>query len=141
MLDLDHPFVQDLLSRARSYDFQGLTAGTTLPGFSHVVTAMLRWQDERGQRLRQEFLAVAVDSEGQLQANPSQVVSWFLEPMDTDHWKVERDATREVHDNIERFIDKQLPRKSNANLHPENREWLGAAWCRDPAADGGTGTP
>ena len=141
VLDLDHSFVQGLLSRARSYDFQGLTAGTTLPGFSHVVTAMLRWQDERGQRLRQEFLAVAVDSEGQLQANPSQVVSWFLEPMDTDHWKVGRDATREVHDNIERFIDNQLARKSNANLHPENREWLGAAWCRDPAADGGTGAP
>lgn len=48
---------------------------------------------------------MAVDGEGRVQANPSQVTSWFLEPMDTDHWKVERDATREVHDSIERFID------------------------------------
>ena len=135
MLDLDHPFVQDLLSRARNYDFQGLTAGTTLPGFGHVVTAMLRWQDERGQRLRQEFLAVAVDGKGQLHANPSPVVSWFLEPMDTDRWQVDRDVTREVHNSIEQFIDNQLARKSNANLHPENREWLGVAWCREPAMD------
>lgn len=139
MLDLDHPFVQDLLSRARSYDFQGLTAGATLSGYGHVVTAMLRWQDERGQRLRQEFLAVAVDSEGQLHANPPGVVSWFLEPMDTDRWQVDRDATREVHDNVERFIDNQLARKSNASLHPENREWLGAAWCREAAMDEGRG--
>ncbi len=96
---------------------------------------MLRWQDERGQRLRQEFLALAVDGEGQLHANPSHLVSWFLEPMDTDSWQVKRDATREVHDNIEQFIDSQLARKSNANLHPENREWLGAAWCREPAVN------
>ena len=141
MLDLDHPFVQDLLSRSRSYDFQGLTAGATLSGYGHVVTAMLRWQDERGQRLRQEFLAVAVDGDGQLHANPPQVVSWFLEPMDTDRWQVDRDATREVHDNVERFIDNQLARKSNASLHPENREWLGAAWCRKTAMDEGRGAP
>ncbi len=139
MLDLDHPFVQDLLSRARSYDFQGLTAGTILSGFGHVVTAMLRWQDERGQRLRQEFLALAVDGEGKLHANPPQVVSWFLEPMDTHRWRVDRDATREVHDNIEQFIDSQLAGKSNANLHPESREWLSVAWCREPAGDEGRG--
>jgi hypothetical protein len=102
---------------------------------------MLRWQDERGQRLRQEFLAVAVEGEGQLHANPAELVSGFLEPMETDHWKVDRDATREVHDNIERFIDNQLARKSNTNLHPENREWLGAAWCREDAKDEGRGAP
>ena len=140
VLDLDHPFVQELLSRARSYDFQGLTAGTTLRGPSHVVTAMLRWQDERGQRLRQEFMAVAIDGSGQLQANPPHVVDRFLEPMETDHWKPDRDATRKVHESIEQFIDSQLARKSNANLHPENREWLGAVWCREPAVDGGSGT-
>lgn len=134
VLDLDHPFVQDLLSRARSYDFQGLTAGTLLPGFGHVVTAMLRWQDERGLRLRQEFLAVAVDGEGQLHANPPGIVSWFLEPIETGHWKIDREATRKAHDAVERFIDNQFARRSNANLHPENREWLGAAWSREPAA-------
>ena len=139
VLDLDHPFVRDLLTRARNYDLQGLTAGTALSGYGHVVTAMLRWQDQRGQRLRQEFLAVAADGEGQLHANPAELVSGFLEPMTTDHWKVDRDATGEVHDNIERFIDNQLARKSNANLHPENREWLGAAWCREPVADEGRG--
>ena len=40
---------------------------------------MLRWQDERGQRLRQEFLAVAVDGGGELHANPPGLVSCFLE--------------------------------------------------------------
>ncbi|MCG8275552.1 C-terminal helicase domain-containing protein [Stenotrophomonas sp. NLF4-10] len=139
VLDLDHPFVQDLLSRARNYDFQGLTAGASLSGVGHVVTAMLRWQDERGLRLRQEFLAVAVDGEGQLHANPPGVVSWFLEPMETDHWKVDRESTREAHDGIEQFIDNQLARRSNGNLHPENREWLGAAWCRVPSVGEVTG--
>jgi len=54
-------------------------------------------------------------------------------------WQVDRDATREVHDNIGRFIDNQLARRSNANLHPQNREWLGAAWCREAATDEGRG--
>lgn len=135
MLDLDHPFVQALLARARDYDFQGLTAGTAIPGFRHIVTSMLRWQDERGQRLRQEFVAVAVDETGQLQANPEAIVARLLEPLETHRWAVVRDSTREVHDNIESFIDGQLARRSNASLHPESREWLSAAWCLEGAAD------
>lgn len=129
MLDLDHPFVQTLLVRARDYDFQGLTAGTVIPGFRHVVTSMLRWQDERGQRLRQEFVAVAMDEAGQIHANPESVAARLLEPLETHRWPVARDDTREVHDNIESFIDRQLARRSNASLHPESREWLSAAWC------------
>ena len=116
-------------------DFQGLTAGTGIPGFRHVVTSMLRWQDERGQRLRQEFVAVAVDETGQMHANPELLVSRLLQPLETHRWSVARDSTREVHDNIESFIDRQLARRSNASLHPESREWLSAAWCLEGEAE------
>ena len=135
VLDLDHPLVLELLARARSYDFQGLTATTTLYGFENVVTAMLRWQDERGQRMRQEFMAISVERSGELKVNAPTVMSWFLDRMDTEHRQVDRDSTKAVHDTIEKFIDNQLALKSNANLHPENREWLGAAWCRHASGD------
>lgn len=139
VLDLDHPFVRGLLSHARGYDFQGLSAGTALPGFDHVVTAMLRWQDERGRRIRQEFLAVVTDHDGRLKANPPELVSRLLEPLETLHWQVGRESTREAHASIDTFIDTQLARKSNVSLHPENREWLAAAWCQGLADDTGTG--
>ncbi len=131
LLDLDHPFVKALIDRARSYDFQGLTAAGGLPGFSHVVTAMLRWQDERGQRLRQEFHAIAVDRQGALHANPQPVTDWLLKPIDTVPCFVDRTVTNDIHTSVESFIDAQLARRSNANLHPENREWLSAAWCSE----------
>lgn len=132
LLDLDHPFVVALMDRARSYDFQGLTAAAGLRDFSHVVTAMLRWQDERGQRLRQEFHAIAVDHQGALHANPQQVADWLLKPIDTVPCQINRAITNEIHAGVESFIDAQLARRSNANLHPENREWLSAAWCSEP---------
>ncbi|QOW20221.1 DEAD/DEAH box helicase family protein [Lysobacter ciconiae] len=132
LLDLDHPFVAALMERARSYDFQGLTAAAELPGFSHVVTAMLRWQDERGLRLRQEFHAIAVDRQGALHANPQQVADWLLTPIHTVPCEIDRAVTNGIHTGVESFIDAQLARRSNANLHPENREWLSAAWCSEP---------
>ena len=128
VMDLDHPFVVSLLKMARTYDFQGLTAGTTLSGFRHLVAAMLRWQDERGQRLRQEFLVAAVDEGGELVANTPELVASFLSPWETERCTVDRESTQQAHDQFERFISRQLARKSNASLHPENREWLAAAW-------------
>src|SRR5690606_14919004 len=94
VMDLDHPFVVSLLKMARSKDFQGLTAGTTLRGFRHLVAAMLRWQDERGQRLRQEFLVAAVDEGGELVANTPGLVASFLSPWETERCAVDRESTQ-----------------------------------------------
>src|SRR3546814_3300300 len=77
---MDHPLVRHLLASARHYDFEGITGAIALDGPSHVVTGMLRWQDERGQRLRQEYIAVAVGGENGASVNPKAFSDWLLQP-------------------------------------------------------------
>src|SRR3546814_12786057 len=76
LLDMDHPLVRHLLASARHYDFEGITGATALDGPSHVVTGMLRWQDERGQRLRQEYIAVAVGGGNGASVTPNTFSYW-----------------------------------------------------------------
>ena len=129
-LDMDHALVRRLIAQARDYDFQGLTAPIRLDGFGHVVTGMLRWQGERGQRLRQEFMAVGLDASGKASVNPREFSDWLLGPAQTMPMPLgAKQRTEEVRAAADETLDGALAERSNRNLHPESREWLTAAWC------------
>lgn len=129
-LDMDHPLVQCLVEQAKDYDFQGLTAPIRLDGLTHVVTGMLRWQGERGQRLRQEYVAMGVGENGAVALNPAQFSNWLLAPAVTTEVPSGAKASAEViRLAVDGAMDFSLAERSNRNLHPESREWLTAAWC------------
>jgi hypothetical protein len=62
MLDLDSFLMQYLIEKAKSYDFMGLTAvlkTESLRGKA-IITGLLRWQNEQGNRMRQEYTAYEI---------------------------------------------------------------------------------
>src|SRR3546814_8763482 len=94
---------------------------------------MLRWQDERGQRLRQEYIAVAVGGENGASVNPKAFSDWLLPPAGSVVPQLEagtRNAARGV---VDVAMDAMLAQRASGNLHPESREWPPAAWCATPA--------
>lgn len=129
LLDMDHPLVRHLLDKARHYDFEGMTGPITYPGVGHLVTAMLRWQDERGQRLRQEFLAVAVGEDQSVTVNPKAFSDWLLLPAVNSEAQADRNASSGARAIADAAMDGVLAQRANGNLQPENSEWLTAAWC------------
>ena len=132
LLDMDHSLVKWLLEVARSYDFEGLTAPIALHGADHVITGMLRWQDERGQRLRQEFVAVSVGSNNEIQINPKQFSEWLLAPALVPASLGDIGHTHAVRAIVDSAMDTILADRSNRHLHPESREWVSATWCTRP---------
>jgi superfamily II DNA or RNA helicase len=138
LLDLDHPLVISLLEHATHYDFQGLTASVDLSGAQYVSTSVLRWQDDAGRRLRQEFLAVMVDPRGTPVSNGKAFSDWLLTPVENQEPRVDRPEERaaavEVIDAVHQRL---LAERSDATLQPENAEWLTAASSTAPLASHG----
>lgn len=134
LLDLDHPLCIALLDFARSYDFEGLTACIGFEGGSSLVTGMLRWQDDRGRRMRQEYVAVGIDEGGATTINPLGFSEWLLIPATTGGFEVTMQSGSIAVVAANQAMDCVLAARSNRNLHPENREWLTAAWRGEVAA-------
>lgn len=132
LLDMDHPLVQYLIESAGRYDFQGLTACIELYYGHRVVTGMLRWQNEVGERRRQEYVAVAVGPDGCSSTNPSTFAQWLLEPAETPTEGGPGGAEADVARTADSAFDAMLAHRCNRSLHPESREWLSAAWCASP---------
>lgn len=134
LLDLDHPLVRFLVECATDYDFQGLTAPIELSGSANLVTAMLRWQDDRGRRLRQEYVAVAIDEDRATELNPAAFSEWLLSPADVSEAPPARERDRQAQMAADARLEAVLAQRSNLSLHPENLDWVTAAWCSAPVA-------
>jgi superfamily II DNA or RNA helicase len=130
LLDLDHALVRYLLGIATHYDFEGLTAAIAYEEGRYVMTGMLRWQDERGRRMRQEYVALAMDGAAGAITNPASFSAWLLSPASTGGGiEDDRRARDAVQDKADEAMDAALAARSNTSLHPENAEGLTAAWA------------
>ncbi len=130
MLDLEFPLFRYLLEKARAHDFDGLAASIArLPGRA-LFTALLRWQNDQGVRLRQEFAAVTVHQDGRSEKNPEAVSEWLLEPAnDGPPVRPDIETAKTLRASAEKALDKRLGEVSNLDLHPESRQWISAGWC------------
>jgi len=130
MLDLDSFLMQYLLQQAKSYDFGGLSAVIrgSLPDTAAVLTSLLRWQNDQGQRRRQEYTAFSVDDGGQVQVNPTAFGDWLKQPADTGAVAIDLEHNKHWFDVAEQAADRRLADVSNRHLHPENMQWISGAW-------------
>jgi len=130
MLDMTHPLVVHLLDAARAYDFQGLTAPIEFDDATALVPALLRWQNDSGQRMREELSAVAIRPDGQLSTATVEFSEWLLDPAATPPPpSCLRDAQQQAAKTVSLAFDDLLARRSNEDLQPENVEWVAAAVC------------
>lgn len=128
VLDLESPLIRLLLSKAKDHRFSGLFCQIAdLPGEA-VVASILRWQNTRGIRMRQEFGALQLFSDGRNHHNSEDFSCWLLEPA-TDGWRQHDKKQAEVLLKLATNVsDKRLQVISEGELQPENRQWIAAGW-------------
>lgn len=118
-----------LVDLAKRYDFNARVAHISDLPFEAIITAVIRWQNDQGVRTRQEFIVAALQGGAVVSLNALEFSEWLLsdqtdgllEAKTTDH------AIQIRHEAEKRF-DERLALVSNAILHPENRQLIGAAW-------------
>jgi len=129
MLDLESPLLRYMLDAAKDYKYDGRVAKIQGLDAHVVVTAMLRWQNDQGVRMRQEFMAQLVHQDGTSSSNPESFVKWLLRPAQDGENVGTFDKGRELFASATRAFNKRLAEVSNTDLHPENRQPVSAAWC------------
>ncbi len=130
MLDLDSFLMQYLIHMAKSYDFMGLSAVIRSHKLGHAVilTSLLRWQNDQGQRRRQEYTAYGVTADGRVSINPESFSEWLKHPAQTGEIAIDREQNKQWFATAEQAADQRLAEVSNLHLHPENNQWVSGAW-------------
>ena len=133
MLDLDSFLMQYLLQKAKAYDFAGQTAiiKTDAIHGSAVFTSILRWQNDQGNRLRQEFTVYQLLNNGKVETNPQAFSEWLKQPAITGQVNIDKERNSELLKKAEQAADKRLAQVSNQYLQPENHQWVTAAWIEN----------
>ena len=130
MLDLDSFLMQYLITKAKGYDFMGLSAVIKSDSLKSdaVLTSLLRWQDDQGKRLRQEFAVYQIRQDGKIAINPLVFSDWLLAPATTGEVQGSREDNRRLFGLADSAADQRLAEISNMHLHPENNQWVSGAW-------------
>ena len=130
MLDLDSFLMQYLIEKAKSYDFMGLTAvlkTESLKGKA-MITGLLRWQNEQGNRMRQEYTAYEIKNNGKVEINPKNFSDWLKQPALSGSKILDSETNKVLMKNAEDAAELRLAELSNQYLHPENKQWISASW-------------
>jgi ERCC4-related helicase len=134
MLDLDSFLMNYLIAKAKSYEFMGQTAilrDSQLNG-SAILSALLRWQNEQGKRMRQEYAAFQVFDDGRVQVNSDAFSRWLLFPAVTGQERRDREANKKLFSEANSRAQERLQEISSRHLHPENIQWISGAWLENP---------
>lgn len=124
LLNADDPLLQLMFAKAKDYAFGGHTAAVTVAGRA-ALGAMLRWQNDRGLTLRQEYIGIVLQGNA-VSTNGTDWGEWLKEPATDVATKVCGGQTL-----LERFmpeLDRRLQLRSNANMYPSSWHAVGAAW-------------
>jgi len=137
MLDLDSQFMQFLINEAKKHEFGGLSASSTGIAGKSLITGVLRWQDDQGKRMRQEYTALLFDENSTVQTNPASFGEWLKATAEPSVLQVEREEAKKIFNAFEKAADLRLANVSNRDLHPENKQWISAAWFDSQNETGG----
>jgi hypothetical protein len=90
-----------------------------------VLTSVLRWQTDQGMRMRQEYGAFLIDSDGGVQQNSEKFSEWLKLPaQDGPSNLLAAIPKKELYRKGERAMHSRLAEVSNMDLHPENFQVL-----------------
>lgn len=118
MMDLDAPLLQKMLTFVKAYQFDGRVA--KVKGLTPaVMTTMLRWQNDQGVRMRQEYTAFFVNKDGSVQTNPQEFADWLKRPAYDGEIVLDRSIAKSYLADIDKAADERLAEVSNYDLHPE----------------------
>lgn len=132
MLDLDSPIMKYLLSKAKSYEFGGLTASIKAKEFATgaLIGGLLRWQNDQGNRMRQEYAVYHITEQGKIALNPDQLSEWLIKPAQEAELTSEKNLNKQCFARAEQSAHMRLANMSNQYLQPENIQWTSGAWVK-----------
>lgn len=131
MLDLDNFLMKHLLEVAKSYEFMGHTAilETNLLDGSALISGFLRWQDENGNRQRQEYLTWQVLDDGTVVTNPENIGKLLISKIERGEYRKSTNLiNQQLFDYVEKAAERRLRQVASRWLHPENIEIVASAW-------------
>ena len=121
MLDLNSRLLCYMLDYVKSYRFDGRVAALASLNGDAVMTGILRWQDDQGRRLRQEYGVVQITEEGGVETNSDEFSHWLKLPVvDGALQSLSGSLTKKLFAAGKKEMDKRLAEVSSMNLHPEN---------------------
>jgi len=129
MMDMQSPLLCYLLNEAKSYGFDGICAGLKIDGTRAVITALQRWQNDQGMRMRQEYTVCIIREDGGITTNPQQFIDWLLEPANEASPHGDPDTGILYYTHAMEAMDRHFAEVSSKSLHPENLQLVNAGWC------------
>ena len=129
MMDLTHPLFNLFLNHAKRYSFDGRVCRIGNFSGDALITAMLRWQNDQGLRMRREFWAVQANIDGSMVSNTEKISEFLLNPAVDGDGAGSRAIAKQLFETANETMDDRLSQKSNVDLHPENCQVIGAGWC------------
>ena len=129
MMDMNAPLMEQMIFTASRYEFGGKSAVVRT---KHIkgdafMAGQLRWQNELGQRMRQEFAAFVVKG-GSVSHNPGALGQWLLEPAAQGEVAADMADNKTFIQLAEKAAEQRLAAQANRHLQPEQCEWVSAAW-------------
>jgi hypothetical protein len=71
-----------------------------------------------------------ISKDGRVEVNPPAFCDWLKIPATDISTKVARGQSQPIYVAVESAIDQRLGEVSNQDLHPENRQWVSAAFLQ-----------
>lgn len=130
LLDFETPFFQYLIRFAKSQQFGGFYAATdsSSSGPGVLAAVKLRWQNDQGDSLTEDFVTFFADSNGVVQTNPLFVSHWLVSPvMTASPPNTDREERDKTFSNIIAAADQRLSAESTRFKHPNGLVPLAAA--------------
>lgn len=121
MLDLNSNLLLYMLDHVKNYHFDGRVASIAGLNGVAIATSILRWQNDQGLRMRQEFGAFLIEADGSVQQNPEQFSAWLKSPAtDGQPTPLTTTGRKQLFLAGEHAMHHRLAEVSNIDLHPEN---------------------
>lgn len=133
LLDFETEFFLFLIETAKSHEFDGRFAAIASPaGTEGAVAAFkLRWQNDQGTPLVEEFMPVFRAADGAIQSNPSFLVEWLTTPLGSAYISNSPAAHRaRLWEDLLAVANRRLGDESSRFKHPNGLVPLAAADCR-----------
>ena len=132
LLDFETKFFQHLIELAKSQKFDGLYASVLSPiGEPGVLAAFkLRWQNDQGKALTEEFVPLFATAEGKVSENPPFLAKWLVSQVGSAPVpNMNKEDRRKAYDSLVEMANRILDSKSTRFKHPNGRVDLATADC------------
>ncbi len=134
LLDFEASFFQYLIALAKSQKFDGIYASVRAPnGADGILAAFkLRWQNNQGDLLSEEFVSLFRHTAGSIESNPPFVAEWLVSPQleSAPPPNANLEERGVLFDMLSEEANRQLAVESTRFKHPNGLVDIAAADCR-----------